>query len=537
MINGAQMWIHSTGLAQPVDMFTKGVQLRTHLQQIERENQAQAFNQTMEILKQADRRKEAAIDANQRQQQIDLQIKAADERSRIANENLRIRQQAMTARSGGGGSSSGSSYMSAEDSPDPAPSAASVPNVAATPTPSEAAPNFMASAPASDAISPFDLSGAGQPEGLPMQKVPSVDSVIDQNPMMKAPADSSLIGGSIFQPIRKGNTEYAVINGVQSSRTISKTGSQSKWTALPGVKLAGAPDEEDPTAGIFVNADGIPVKKVGGAEMPVEAVTQRSKAGSVTLRQPKKIDAAKVQLNEDGSGTFTDDSGQTIPVRAKGVSLRDGKWSVQYEVPGAEPVQASLDEKMQSQVDALKKLGLPVKSASFNSKGDIQLRGSAPAEEKPEPDTIGAITKSWPAKSKVWRDELIDTVIAPSPEKKASVILNKAPSEVQPADMQKLTAEQWSRGYQLAREGAASLLANHIEKIEGVPAAKVRSMLLDAAPKEKPRAQAPADPEALPPPDPRLGLAAPPVASEPPTTAPQKNKAASFLDRITGKKQ
>lgn len=531
MPNGASIWTHSTTLARPIEMFTKGVELRAQLLQIEMENQARTFNQTMEAIKQNDRRKEAEVDANQRQQRIDQQIRESENRMTLARENLDLRRRAMEMRASGGTSSAPTPV----DSPgEPAPSV-TVPDAAATPLPGDPSPaNFMAAAPAGDSISPLDMGGDGQ-GGMPMQAIPSVDSVLEQNPTTTVPADASAIGGTIFNPVRKGNTEYAIINGVQSSRTISKTGSQSKWTALPGVRTSSSQPAEDPTSGIYTNADGVAVKNIGGAEIPVETVTQRSSSGSVTMRQPKRIDASKVQLNDDGSGTFTDDSGQSIPVRAKGVSFRDGKYSVQYEVPGAEPVQATLNDRMKAQVEALEKLGLPVKSASFNSRGDIQLRGSAPAEAKPEANTIGAITKGWASKSKEWRDELIDTVIAPSPEHKASVILNKPKDEIQPSDMQKLSAEQWARGYTLAREGAATLLANHIEKVDGVPAAKVKAMLLGAAPDDSARA-AVAEPEALPPPDPRLGLAPQAVAPEPLTTAPQKSKAKSFLDRITGKK-
>lgn len=539
MPNGASIWTHSTTLAKPIEMFTKGVELRAQLRQIEMENQARTFNQTMEAIKQNDRRKEAEVDANQRQQQIDQQIRESENRMTLARENLDLRRRAMEMRASGGTSSAPTPVDSAGE---PAPSV-TVPDAAATPLPGDPSPaNFMAAAPAGDSISPLDMSGDGQ-GGMPMQAIPSVDSVLEQNPTTTVPADASAIGGTIFNPVRKGNTEYAVINGVQSSRTISKTGSQSKWTALPGVKLAGAPDEEDPTAGIFVNADGIPVKKVGGAEMPVETVTQRTSAGSVTMRQPKKVDASKIKLNDDGTGTFTDDSGQSIPVRAKGVTLSNGKYNVSYEVPDGRTIQASLDDKMKEAFGVFDKWGLTPKTADISEKGGVHLHGSMPSEEKPKPETLGALTDKWTPNAKDWRNTLLDAIREPSADAKSMVIFGKKIDEVAPAERAKVTEKQWSDAYYAVRERATNTLADRVSKLEGVPVDRVRKMILGALPEE--RNVDPKNDELLPPIDaillPRPAGQTPQASSstaanEPPTTAPQKSKAKAFLDRITGKK-
>jgi hypothetical protein len=483
MADGMDMWMHSTGLAQPVDNFAKGVELRAMLQKIDMQAQAAVFDQTMAAIKTANQVKQGNAELQLRQQEIDLRARESENRMRLQQEGLDLRRSAMANRGYGGSSSSTQAISASTDTSST--EAAMVPNIAATPLPPEMpsgmteAKNYMAAAPAGETpqISPFDLTGAGQPEGMPMQAIPSVDQAINQNPMMEAPPEEGRMFGTIDKPIRRGNTEFALINGVQSSRTISKTGSQSKFTPLPGVRASAAEPAQDPTEGAYTNDQGVLVKKIGDSEIPVETITQRSKAGSVTMRQPKKVEASRVSMNADGTGIYTDENGDQIQVQAKGMTYSNGKWSVRYEVPGADPIEASPDEKAKQQLDSFEKLGIKLKSASFNSKGQIQLQGSIPAESKPEAGTIGAMTAKWDSKAKAWRDELIDAISNPTPEQKASAVLDKPTADIKPGDMKSLTTEQWTDGYRKARLGAARLLASRIEKLEGVDPDKTIKML------------------------------------------------------------
>jgi len=559
MANGMDMWIHSTGLAKPVESFQRGVELRAMLQQIDQKNQAETFQQTMQVIESARKGKEDQARLDLQRQGLDLRAKEMQNRNAIAQESLRLRAAGRAGGGAGVGAARQFTPAGVYGAAGAEPPQTSVPAVDATPLPPDVpagvqkgfqtsgdSPNFMAAQPA-DQISPYDMTGAADPQGLPQIDVPSVDSVIQQNPTMDTRSGQGVqgpTGGTIFQPVRQSNgtgtvTEYAVVGGVQSSRTVNeKTGSTTKWTALPGVKSAQGDAGQDPTADTYTNADGVLVKQVGGTEVPVDQMTLRGKAGSITLRPPKKVEASRISLNEDGSGTFADDNGNQVKVQAKSVSFSNGKYAVHYDVPGASPIVTEPDEQAQTQLDSLDKLGLKLKSASFNSKGQIQLQGAVPADVKPEAGTLGAMTAKWGAKEKQWRDEAIDRIMSPTPKDKAAAVLGKPLDAVTDQDMATLTADQWSEGYHKAREGFANLVAHRIETVEGVSAAKVKAMLLGTLKPIQPSAAT--APDSLPPIDPSAGLGVEPpqnipnILPTPSSAAPrQSSKAASFLDRMT----
>lgn len=564
------MFIRSTGLAQPVESFTQGARLRAALQQIDQEQQAQTFNQTMKVIDTVQRSREAKARIAMQQQEIDLRARESENRMRLQQESMNLRRASITARSSS--ATAGQPQFTPAGvypgSSTPAETTVVEPNIPATPTPLEppaasesvgtpTGDNFMAAAPAGDAeqISPLDMSGAGQPEGMPMLAIPKVDDVIDQNPMIAAPAkdagSSDGIWGTLEKPGvtssgRGYRTEYAVVNGVRSTRTVNeKTGTETKWTAAPSAKTAatGSPEQGDPLAGAYTNADGVLVKKIGDTEIPIDQMTLRSKGASVTLRQPKKVDSSRVALNPDGTGTYTDESGASIPVQAKGVTFANGKFSVRYDVPGAEPIETPPDEQARAQLESFDKLGIKLKSASFNSKGQIQLQGSVQADDKPKAGTLGALTEKWSAKAKQWRDERLDAISNPSMEEKAMVILGKPADKITQADYAAITAEQWSDAYYRVREGMADQIAKRIEALDGIPAAKVKEMIFGAIPEDESGGTSGDD--FLPPKEATLLPVAPqapapaPAAISPPKPAstPTAKGSSSFLDRIIPKIQ
>ena len=519
------MFIRSTGLAQPVESFTQGARLRATLQQIDQEQQAQTFNQTMKVIDTVQRSREAKARIAMQQQEIDLRARESENRMRLQQESMDLRRASITAR--GGSATAGQPQFTPAGvypgSSTPAETTAVEPNIPATPTPleppaaSESAGtptggNFMAAAPAGDAeqISPLDMSGAGQPEGMPMLAIPKVDDVIDQNPMIAAPAQdggagSDRIWGTLEKPgvtsSGKGyRTEYAVVNGVRSTRTVNeKTGTETKWTAAPSTKTGatGSAEVEDPTAGIYKNADGVLVKKVGDGEIPVETITQRSKAGSVTMRQSKRVEPSRMKMNGDGTGIYTDESGAEIPVKAKRFSNSNGKWTVSYETPDGSELKQSASEKDAEKAKRMTDQGFTIKEGAIGSNGEFTFKGSKISEEGAKAGTIGDLTSKWTAKAKEWRDEMLAVIDNPTTEEKAARIFNKKPTDIvpdknghvadpiTPEQYSKVTDKQWKDAYHSLREEAATSIAKRINALDGVPVEKLKAMLLHALPADE----------------------------------------------------